>query len=168
MAKTVLQFCRVLVTDDFVTRIEVRSAEELSKFWQFNHGAYSIVIIIGHTTNDHKVVFAVDGDKNPIEFGKIFDANMLKSKGFLFLVCETGKKVFSKEFSKSKCCQYLIAPTNKIHGAEAAVFCQLYLTRHFLNGQTNSVAFKHTEWQLPSNSYRMWKSGRLKYGYRAK
>ena len=48
LAKSVAQFCRLLVPDDQIRSIRVRSLDELKQFWVKEQAAYSHVIWVGH------------------------------------------------------------------------------------------------------------------------
>lgn len=60
LAKSQLHFGRLLLTDDTVRLLEVRSLQELEKFWQREHANYAQVVIIGHG-GPGTVKLAVDG-----------------------------------------------------------------------------------------------------------
>jgi hypothetical protein len=48
LSKSILQFCRLLVSDDFIHAYKVRSLNEISVLWGKSHRAYSHVILVGH------------------------------------------------------------------------------------------------------------------------
>lgn len=48
LAKSVLQYCRLLVPDDQVKAYKIRSLKELTSIWGKEHALYSHVIFVGH------------------------------------------------------------------------------------------------------------------------
>jgi hypothetical protein len=161
LAKSVLQFCRLLVPDDQLRSVKVRSLIELKKFWDQNHGAYSHVILIGHGDRS-SLMFAVDGDVPVPNLAATFNVKKAKPKLFISLACETGYQSFGGEFSKEPICKDLLGPFHSVHGAVASQFCQTFLTSHFLDGRTTKVAFNHARACVPGGiSFRLWHNGNM-------
>jgi hypothetical protein len=52
LAKSVLQFCRLLVPDDQVWAFKLRGINELKIFWSRDQAAYSHVVLIAHGRQD--------------------------------------------------------------------------------------------------------------------
>src|SRR3989338_8811141 len=52
LAKSVLQYCRLLVPDDYLRSYKVRSLTELKSIWHKEQAAYSHVVIVGHGSPD--------------------------------------------------------------------------------------------------------------------
>src|SRR5687767_8985654 len=52
LAKSVVQFLRLLLSDSHVRGLSVRTLDELDAFWGSNHNAYSHVVLIGHSAAD--------------------------------------------------------------------------------------------------------------------
>lgn len=48
LAKSVLQYCRLLVPDDYLRAFKIRSLAELKNIWHKEQAAYSHVVIVGH------------------------------------------------------------------------------------------------------------------------
>lgn len=161
LAKSVLQFCRLLAADDFVRMIKVRSKAELQIVWDREQSAYSHVIIIGHGTGE-KIKFAVDGWVGPNDLGDVLDAKGHQAKTVISLVCRSRKAGFGKWFSTSDAVGQFIAPFHEVHGAVASQFVQMFLAYHLLEGETVKVAFNHARASVPGGtSFRLWRKGIL-------
>lgn len=161
LAKSVLQFLRLLVPDDQVRAIKVRSRAELQKFWGPNQGTYSHVVLIGHGGTD-LLGFAVDGDVSARDVIHSFEVVGAEPKTFVSLACKTGFATFGGKFSRSEICKEFIGPFHSVHGAVASQFCQTFFTSHFLEGMTTKVAFNHSRVNVPGGvSFRLWSNGTL-------
>lgn len=161
LAKSVLQFCRLLVPDDQVRQLKVRSKAEIAKFWKINEAAYSHVIIVAHGDKD-LLGFAVDGDVKLPDLTPVFKKRGAKSKIFISLACKTGFQAFGGEFSRETICRAFIGPFHSVHGATASQFCQSFLTSHFLDGRTTKVAFNHARACTSGGvKFRLWNKGTL-------
>ncbi len=159
LAKSVLQFIRLLVPDDQVRAIKVRSRDELQKFWLTNQAAFSHVVLIGHGGTD-ALGFAVDGDVAAADVINTFAVVGAPSKTFISLACKTGYATFGGKFSRSQICKEFIAPFHSVHGAIASQFCQTFFTSHFLEGRSAKVAFNHARTNVPGGvSFRLWTKG---------
>jgi hypothetical protein len=161
LAKSVLQFCRLLVPDDQLRSIKVRGLAELKKFWQHNERAYTHVILVGHA-DKNVLTFAVDGDVTVPTLAEALKVKKASPKLFISLACKTGFKSFGGEFSKLPFCRDFMAPFQSVHGAVASQFCQTLLTSHFLDGKTTKVAFNHARDSVPGGiSFRLWQNGAM-------
>lgn len=161
LAKSVLQFLRLLIPDDQVRSVKVRSRSELRKFWEMNQGAYSHVVLIGHGGKD-LLGFAVDGDVSVADVIQSFEILNAQPKTFVSLACKTGYVSFGGKFSRSVICKEFIAPFHSVHGAIASQFCQTFFTSHFLEGKSAKVAFNHARINVPGGvSFRLWSNGNM-------
>lgn len=164
LAKSVGQFCRLLVGDDQIRSVRLRGIDELVKFWRKNQAAYSHVIWIGHG-NGSGLRFAVDGWKDAQEISEVLRVHGAPKKTYISLSCQAGYKEFGGTMSRATICRYFLGPFQSVSGAVASQFCQTFLTSHFLDGRTAGVAFRHARSSVPgSASFRLWNSGRLKAG----
>lgn len=162
LAKSVLQYFRLLLSDDEVRSVSVRSLEELRFFWQQNHDAYSHMVVVGHGSSDG-IEFGVDGLAKADLFGAPFEET--GPVNLVSLCCETGYAAFSKPLSQQQAFNCVIAPFHSVHGAVASQFCQTFFSYHLLEGETLAVAFKHARESVPGGaSFRMWRRGELKAG----
>ncbi|MBA3973801.1 MAG: hypothetical protein C0504_06235 [Candidatus Solibacter sp.] len=160
LAKSVLQYCRLLVNDDSLRMMELRTETELTEFWGKNHGAYRHVVLIGHGGPDGLTFGTniVPADR----LGSIFSQRGQTKKIFISLCCKTGVAGFGKVFSRSTGCESIIAPFQSIHGAIASQFCQTLLAYHLLEGRTTKVAFTKAQKLVPGGAtFRLWQKGEI-------
>lgn len=159
LAKSILQFSRLLLEDDYITMIKVRSLGELSVWWDKNQLAYSHVVIIGHGS-PQSIIFGHGGNKTPDDFEKCFNSEKIIKKYFICLCCETGKNSFARSFSMIPACAHFIAPYHSIHGSIASQFYQTLMCCHLLGGRSIKIAFNKAQRSLPStNIFRSWTYG---------
>ena len=164
LAKSVAQFCRLLVPDDQIRSIRVRSVKELVQFWQGEQAAYSHVIWIGHGS-ENGIKFAVDGWKPAGELSQNLRVYGAPKKTYVSLCCKTGYQNYGVVMSKVAICRQFLGPFHSVEGAVASQFCQTFLTNHLLYGKTVGVAFNHARSSVPgSASFRLWNAGKLKAG----
>jgi len=161
LSKSVLQFCRLLCSDDYVRAFKIRSVAELSLLWAQNHAVYSHVTIIGHG-NGTGLKFAADDWVPPEDLRASLDIQGVTKKCFVNLSCELGKAAYGKSFSKLDVCEAFIGPFDSVHGAVGLHFVQSFLVNHLLHGETLKVAFRHArETVAGSTSFRMWRKGKM-------
>lgn len=164
LAKSVLQFCRLLGDDQAVRHYKIRTIEELKYIWQKEQALYSHVIFIGHGAKD-ALIFC---ESNNVTAAELEAATLLRGapkKTFISLCCNTGYQAFGKAFSKATICEHLIAPFHAVHGVVASQFCQSFLAYHFLDGETVGVAFRRARKATPGGaSFRLWENGVMTAG----
>lgn len=161
LAKSILQYCRMLVSDDQVRVFKIRSLAELRAIWQREQAAYSHVIICGHGTSD-SLKFGVDSLVAVEDFLSTLRVYGAPEKIFISLCCSTGYKSFGGEVSRKAICTAFIAPLHTVHGAIASQFCQTFLAHHFLEGVRPAVAFSRSRESVPgATSFRLWQGGRI-------
>lgn len=164
LSKSILQFCRLLVSDDFIHTFKVRSLSEIEVLWGRAHAAYSHVILVGHGSKA-SIKFANGGWIETDGFMNAFDVAGVSQKTFISLCCETGYKAFGGAASAHASCERFIGPFHSVHGAIASQFVQTFLAFHLLEGETSKVAFKHARSSVPgSTSFRLWKDKKLVAG----
>lgn len=164
LAKSVLQYCRLLVPDDYLRAYKVRSLAELKSIWHKEQAAYSHVVIVGHGSPEG-IKFSVDGWVK----SELLDATLrvwgAPKKVFVSLCCQTGYKTAGGKLSEMAICSHFLAPFHSVHGAVASQFAQTFLAFHLLEGESVGVAFRHAREFTPgSTSFRLWESGKLKAG----
>lgn len=165
LSKSVLQYGRLLLPDDIVRHVRVRSVAELKTIWNQNHAVYSHVVFIGHGSPDG-IKFGVDGwvsaEKINTEVIRIWGGS---KKTIISLCCKTGYKSFGGTVSSYPQCSFFIGPFHSVHGAVASQFCQTFLAHHLLEGKTVVVAFKKARESVAgSASFRLWAANQLKEG----
>jgi hypothetical protein len=166
LAKSVTQFCRLLLPDDQVRAVRVRSLSELRALWQREQAAYSHVVWIGHGSATG-INFGVDGWVDAQTLGDALRVRGAPRKVYISLCCKTGYKSFGSALSRTTICSRFVGPFHSVEGAVASQFCQTFLTAHLLEGRTVGVAFNKAGGSVPGGiSFRLWTAGRLKAGPR--
>ena len=97
LAKSVLQYSRLLFDDSYVKHYKVRTLEELKYLWAKEHNVYTHIVMIGHGCKNGFIF----NDKivSVQELKSIFDApSKLHPKVFISLCCKTGKKSVAEIF----------------------------------------------------------------------
>lgn len=164
LAKSVAQFCRLLVPDDQIRSLRVRSVIELQTVWRKEQAVYSHVVWIGHGKEDG-VRFAVNGWVGAQSLVDAIRVHGATKKTYISLCCQTGYKSFGSVVSKSATCRNFLGPFHSVEGAIASQFCQTFLATHLLEGKTVGAAFRAARSLVPgSSSFRLWNSGKLKAG----
>lgn len=164
LAKSVGQFCRLLVPDDQIRQVRVRSLEELKKVWKKEQAVYSHVIWIAHGSPDG-IKFGVDGFVSAETLEQSLKIYKAPKKVYISLCCQTGYQSYGAVLSKATICSHFIGPFHSVAGAAASQFCQSFLAYHLFDGKTVGVAFKHARTNVPGGgSFRLWESGKLKAG----
>jgi hypothetical protein len=166
LAKSVLQFCRLLLPDDHVTSVRLRAIGEFGEWWGRNHGAYTHIVLIGHGSNNG-ITFGVGGERHSQSFARRLSIHGAAAKTFISLCCETGRKPFASEFSKLPFCGTLIAPVHAVHGAVASQFFQSFLGLQLLRAESTTIAFRHANSAIPGQqNFRLWRAGGIVQGKR--
>jgi hypothetical protein len=164
LAKSIFQYCRLLLHDSMVKLQDVRSLAELSRWWAANHRAFSHIVIIGHGQSNG-IRFAVDDWVGAQSLGAHLPCPATQRKVLLSLCCHTGYAEFGQTASQEDMCSAFVGPFHSVHGAIASQFCQTFLAYQLLEGETPAVAFRHARNAVPgSTSFRFWQKGRLKAG----
>lgn len=164
LAKSVLQYCRLLVPDDYLRAYKVRSLAELKSIWQKEQAAYSHVVIIGHGSREG-IKFSVDEWVTSNVLDATLRVRGAPKKVFISLCCQTGYKAAGGKLSEMTICSHFLAPFHSVHGAVASQFAQTFLAFHLLEGESVGVAFKHARQCTPgSTSFRLWENGKLTAG----
>lgn len=167
LAKSTLQFCRLLLHDSVVSLQEFRSLAELRHWWPTHEGAYSHVILVGHG-RESGIRFGIDDWVDARTLSAALQVNGASGKVFVSLCCRTGYAAFGKALSAEPICAAAIGPFHTVHGAIASQFCQRLLAFHFLQGDTTAVAFRHASESVPGGaSFHLWQKGQLTAGTRA-
>jgi hypothetical protein len=162
LCKSVMHFCRLLIPGNLQV-IEVRTVRELIHFWDGLHHGFEQVILIGH--GDHGHIYFGTRAVSAAALAKLFEKPSPSPKEIISLCCQTGQQPFAKAFSLSSACRAFVAPFHSIHGVTASQFCQSYLTRRLLGGDSVGIAFNQArKIHLGTASFRLWQNGKLKAG----
>jgi hypothetical protein len=166
LAKSVLQYCRLLVPDDYLRAYKIRSLAELKSIWHKEQAAYSHVVIVGHGSSVG-IKFFIDEWVRSDVLSQTLNIRGAAKKVFISLCCQTGYKAVGGEISKMSLCSHFLAPFHSVHGAVASQFTQTFLAFHLLVGESVGVAFRHARENTPgSTSFRLWENGNLIAGQR--
>lgn len=170
LAKSLGQFFRLLVGDDYFRTAYVRTRPELNQFLTSRPGLSHLVLIAHGRPDGLRLI----GDSPSAGFadwipgaeaaGLLPDA---KTPGthLLSLACHTGKAAFSKPASTATRVRTVVAPIDSLHGAIASQFTQTAFTEHLLHGRTWPVAIRRAKSATPgTSSFRLWSDGHLLKG----
>jgi hypothetical protein len=160
LAKSLLQYFRLLVPDDIVVLKEFRALDELRTILTKNHAAYSHLILIGHGSTS-SLRFGKE-EVGASEFGKALEDSGCRGKVLVSLACLTGVASFAKCLSESPACEAVIAPFHSVQGAVASQFCQTLFAHNLLEGRSTKVAFRNARAAVPGTaSFRLWVGGEM-------
>lgn len=162
LAKSVLQFMRLLLPDDALKLYSIRTVSELQETWSLVEGSTSHVVLIGHGSETS--IRFVDRPE-PVPGGNLAEAlaatAMTRPKIFVSLSCQTGHREFSAPFSSSKVCSDLLAPLQSVHAASASLYAQALFSNHLLLGKGIVAAHRAAKRAVVSDvSFRHWRDGR--------
>jgi hypothetical protein len=164
LAKTVLQYCRLLFGDDsFVRFLKLRTDAELNLVCQTQQlSAYEHIVVLGHGSTDAALCGAT-GDIPVARLVEIFEQHNPTPWDFAFLCCYLGRNAFARPFSTSPMCKSMVAPFNAVHGGVSAQFVQTYLIKLLLEGESTADAHRHASASTPPGSkFRLWRNGEHK------
>ncbi|MDA0179343.1 hypothetical protein OJ997_03460 [Solirubrobacter phytolaccae] len=165
LGKSVLQFLRLLVPDDHVRVLQVRTMSELTTYWAANHTLCSHVVLIAHAGGG-TVSFLDNGHVSGADLSAALDAAAptATEKVWASLAC-SGRKNFAKAFSESSVCSHFVAPFGVVHGAAASHFCQSFFLTLLLNGSTAVNSFNSAaKIVMGETHFRLWRGGKIKAG----
>lgn len=162
LARTIFQFCQILLPEERRQLINVRTRVELETCLEKYQSLHSLVVLLGHGTPNH--LKFVDGDVTPTQLANILNPEKKNRphRTVLSLACRTGTASFGREFSKAAWCQNYIGPHHSVNGVAASQFCQTLLGFHFLEGLGMGASHKEAAEHVPGgSSFRRWQGGRL-------
>jgi len=157
LAKSVLQYLRLLISDTEVRMLHVRTEAEVRAFMTTSGAVFSHVILIGHGTPSS--LLALGTQLSGAEVGSMLDEG--DPKVVISLACSTGKTAFARGLSKSKSVRELVAPFREAHGAAASLFLQTLLHKHLLMGHEFRTACRLANDGLEGTHFRHWRGGVL-------
>jgi hypothetical protein len=158
LAKSVLQYLRLLISDSQVQMLHVRTEDEVRAFMSASGAAFSHMILIAHGTPSS--LLAMTTKLSGVVVGSMLDAG--DPKVVISLACSTGKTAFARELSNSKSIREFVAPFRETHGAAASLFLQTLLHKHLLMGHEFSAAFRIANDGLEGTHFRHWRNGVLR------
>jgi hypothetical protein len=163
LAESIWEFFRLLLPDDQLELLRLRTVHEFRTFWTQRHGAFSHVVLVGHGASDHlPFIDANNGRLSGATFVEALDVAEVKPKHIVSLACATGRAGFAKGVSESKVCSHFVAPYQPVHAAAASHFCQTYFTKLLLEGRVTKTAFNGAAAAVVGQShFRLWQDGRI-------
>ncbi|MBN1459935.1 MAG: hypothetical protein JXA57_10375 [Armatimonadetes bacterium] len=162
LAKSLLQYFRLLLPEEAVRMCEIRSLAELRYLWQQEHRVRQHIVLVGHGRQQGDLLFGADGWTHVSAIGGVLDSHGVSGKNVVCLCCEAGYAAFGKTLSQMSFCGSVIAPLRGLHSAIGSQFCQSLFAYHLLEGESVRVAFKHARRAVPGSTlFRLWQSGSL-------
>lgn len=161
ICKSLLNFLRLLLPDDEVRLVELRTQDEFDEMFEFYASAYALWIVVGHGTEKGELCFTRGGRCPAGVLAGRLEPHAAAPKTFLFLSCHTGRSAFARQFSaRTDLCRVLIAPLGALHSAVASQFAQTFLSYLYLEGRQVKVAFNKATEQTPAATrFRLWRNG---------
>lgn len=159
LRKSILQFARLLLNDDYIRTYSVRSAQEFRYVWEKEHPVTSHIILVGHG-DATSIKFGPTAQVNAADFIGLLstDGGVVEAKQIISLCCKTGSKSFGGNVSGTPNIEAFIGPSSALHGANASQFCQSYLTYLFLHGYKSSTAYEYARATNPGASdFTFWR-----------
>lgn len=158
LKKSIFNYSRLILPDDYIRCISVRTTKEFQYFWKKNNALISHLILIAHGKND-SILFGENNWVNPKEFLSLFEiaGKMGEAKQIISLCCKTGGAKFGKIVSESELCEIFIGPSGTVHGASASQFYQTYLAYQFIHGYTSKRAYDYARVSTPGlTEFNLW------------
>ncbi len=161
ICKSLLQFLRLLLPDDQIKSVSLRTQFELEELFRVEASAYTLWIFVGHATEGGELCFVGNDRCASRKLSVSLAPHAAAPRTFLFLSCYAGLSGFAKPFSlEQRLCNRLIGPTGLLHAAAATQFAQTFLSYLFLEGRRIKVAFDKAARQIPmATRFRLWRNG---------
>jgi hypothetical protein len=163
LAKSVLQYLRLMLPDHVVTNVSIRTLHELQEWWAFNSAAQTHCILVGHGEPEGLKFLDHENLVSGTHLGSaLTEAAALAStpKAFLSLSCLSGRAGFANGFSATRICRAFIGPHQSVHGASASQYIQTLLAHHLLDGTELLAAHRRANKSTSKGtSFRFFRSG---------
>ena len=158
LAKSVLQYLRLLIPDDAVLSLHARTRDEIGEFLKLSGSGVSHIILVGHGRADALKMFN-GGWLAARDFANLLGAYGAR-KTVVSLACSTGKTTFGRSLSKSAACKELVAPTGEAHRASASLYVQALLHTHLLHGHEFMTAARLANEVTEGSRFVHWRDGK--------
>lgn len=163
LAKSVLNFSRMLLPPDAVRIEELRTKTEFDVLWTRYHAMCQQVVLIGHGSSNS--LFFGNEEVSAVDFLEMFELPNPGTKEIISLACNTGYAGFGQTVSRSPKVSHCIAPFHKVHGCVGSLFAATYLHERLLAFHSAKTAFNHARSDLVgATSFRLWTKGNLTAG----
>lgn len=163
LKKSILQFTRLLLSDDYIKNYTIRTPEEFKHIWTAQHAVTSHLILVGHG-DAQSLLFGENTTVKADELIQLLstEQHVGEAKQIISLCCRTGSKTFGGTVSGNPNIEAFIGPVGSVHGATASQFCQSYLTYLFLQGYRSSTAYEYAKAANPGTSdFVFWRKTQL-------
>jgi hypothetical protein len=158
LAKSVLQYLRLLIPDDAVTSLHVRTASEIRHFMADRGAGVSHVVVVGHGSPTALKLMGNDEWLSVEEFTGLLSLGETP-KTVVSLACSTGRTTFGRTISSSDSCSEFVAPIAAAHGASASLFVQYLLHSHLLHGHEFHTSAKQANSSTEGTTFHHWRNG---------
>lgn len=161
LAKSLLQFLRLLIEDDAVRLLELRTAAEIGVAWRKWAPLTSHVVLIGHGSSESFRLLDREEPLSGSEFAGLFgEVPESRPKVWISLSCLTGRTPFARPFSNAEACAEFIAPFQSVHVAAASHFAQSFFVHHLLNAKGVVAAHRLAMDSVGAGvAFHHWRSG---------
>lgn len=163
LAKSVLQYLRLLLDDDSVKHVRVRTLLELTKWWALEGASVTHCVLVGHGPNGLAFLDrdeTLSGEELGAALAEVSPARDRKT--FVSLACQTGRERFGQRLSRTDVCDKFIGPMQSVHGASASQYLQTLLAHHLLEGVGLLAAHRRArKASTTSTGFRFYNNGEL-------
>lgn len=156
LAKSALQYLRLLVPDDVVYTLHARTTAEIRQYLAVQGASVSHLIIVGHGTSTS--LKTIDGDLSGEDAGALLNG-VGSPKTVISLACKTGQVGFAREVSRAVGCREFVAPFKDLHPAPASVFLQCLLHSHLVRAHGFATAVRAADTAADGTRFRHWRDG---------
>lgn len=157
LAKSVLQYLRLLLQDDAVQRLDIRTEEELRLFMAASGSRYSHLVLVGHGSPTGLILPGRATYLPPERFAQILSLGG-SIHSVVSLACKTGLTRFGRSLTTGGV-RELAAPTSPVHGASASLFAQQFLAEHLLEGRDFATSVRRANSAVGPN-FVHWRGGK--------
>lgn len=163
LKKSILQYTRLLLRDDYIRSVSVRSLAEFKYYWQREHALMSHIILIGHGSAN-SILFGENTWVSASEFKEALriDGTIGEAKQVISLCCKTGGGNFGKPVSAGRMCEIFIGPSGTVHASSASQFYQSFMAYNFLHGFSSSRAYDYARVATPGvTEFNLWRKTQI-------
>lgn len=156
LAKSVLHNLRLLVPEERIRLVHVRTASEVEHALSHEGATRSYIIIVGHGSKGG-LLLTIDGGMSPTRVATSMQAGA--AKVVLSLACYSGRTGFASTISSHESVRDFVAPFSALHGAAGSTFLQTLLHTHLLLGVGIQASFRRTNEVVSGTHFVHWRDG---------
>ncbi len=161
LAKSVLHNLRLLVPEERIRLVNVRTATEVEHALAHEGATRSYIIIVGHGSKDGRLI-TIDGGMSPSRVATSMRAGA--AKVVVSLACYSGRTGFASTISNDESVRDFVAPFSALHGAAGSTFLQTFLHTHLLLGDGIQASFRRTNAVVTGTHFVHWRDGDKRAG----